>query len=871
MSKNKALPAPHQNKAINDIIEAFKENNRVTAIMACATGKTLVALWVAEELKAKTILVLVPSLALIKQLADEWLFNANYNISQIMGVCSDNAISNYDDLTINKCKLRCPVTTSSLLVREFLQSKTDAIKIVFATYHSSSVVADAINGDFAFDFCFFDEAHKTALAEDSGSGFTLALLDKYISIKKRLFMTATPRYSSIRRNGVDVSQAYSMDDNDTYGPVAHNLSFREAVEQGIICDYKIIVSVVSSKMMLDNLCKDENTQEAATRIAISMAIKELSIQKTITYHSTISQALRFSQSLKSSGSLGGIAISHINGGIQSRTRQKIMNKFRQSQSALLTNARCLIEGVDVADIDMVVFVSKKESKIDIVQAVGRAMRKNQSAAKKVGYVLIPLFLDQENNEPVSSAFHRSGYGAIIDILNAMQEYDSNLMSYISDFKMDYASKPYNSLNPILKIIGDIGDLEALKNVINIRIIDAFYSAWDDSYTRLKIYKQTHGHCNVPQRYSEDKTLGQWAHLQRKLYKNDQLQDKRKRLLEEIGLIWDPLDAEWNKNFGLLKVFKEKYGHCNVSQNFTDGKDLSQWVSVQRGKFQQNKIPDSRKILLEDIGFIWNVFKDKWYVQYEKLVKFKGIHGHCNVPNPFIEDKTLGTWVSIQRKYNKNNKMSQENKDLLEKIGFTWVKIDKVWDNNFRRLEKFSADHGHCNVPQRWGEDKELAIWVGTLRKRLQNNRLSDERKIELARIGFIINPLEHAWQNNFQKLQNFKNEHGHCNVPQKWEGDKKLATWVINVKISFKKGKLSKDRQELLNKIGFVWDISEEKWQENFRKLQDFQTIHGHCIVPYNNIAIGKWLNNQQKTYRKGRLIKEKLDLLQSIGVVFKN
>ncbi len=163
VSKKRKSPQPHQAEALKAILDSFNENDRTTVLMACGTGKTLVALWAAERMGCKKILVLVPSLALLSQTLHEWFRETHWEQLAHLCVCSDPSVSRgTDDIIIKQQDLDFPVTTESKIVREFLERNYDGIKVVFSTYQSSFVVAEGMDKNDPFDLGIFDEAHKTA-------------------------------------------------------------------------------------------------------------------------------------------------------------------------------------------------------------------------------------------------------------------------------------------------------------------------------------------------------------------------------------------------------------------------------------------------------------------------------------------------------------------------------------------------------------------------------------------------------------------------------------------------------------------------------------------------------------------------------------
>jgi predicted helicase len=270
IERARKTPLPHQAEAGDRILAALREHDRATALMACGTGKTLVALWVAEEVAqasslqpsgsqagkpAPLILVLVPSLALLGQTLHEWSRETSWPALAHLCVCSDPAVqAGSDEIILRSSDLDFPVTTDSAQVRAFLAAEFDGVKLVFSTYQSAHVVAAGMPPGAAFDLAIFDEAHKTAGRE--GVHFGFALSDRNLAIRKRLFLTATPRHYDLRRRDRegDARLVYSMDAPEIYGPVAHQLTFAEAARRGLIY-YRVIISVVTSGMVNDYLLR----------------------------------------------------------------------------------------------------------------------------------------------------------------------------------------------------------------------------------------------------------------------------------------------------------------------------------------------------------------------------------------------------------------------------------------------------------------------------------------------------------------------------------------------------------------------------------------------------------------------------------------
>ncbi len=454
----KALsPRPHQVKAIKNTIEYFKTKERGKVIMPCGTGKSLTAFWIANELKAKSVLIAVPSLALLQQTLKVW--TREYLIAGIkpdwLCVCSDQTVSDdQDDFVSNIYELGIDVTTDKNEIKKFLKSKGNT-KVLFTTYQSGKVTAAGAKG-FTFDLGIMDEAHKTV-----GLGtkpMAHLIHQKNIKIKRRLFMTATER---LFRG--DKEEYLSMDDPRDYGDLIYQLSFKEAIEAKppIISDYKIItfgitepeIEAVYSDNKFIQIKKeidDIKAREFATALALRKAIKKLGIRNAISFHSSIRRANNFKaqQELISKvyPEYGNLKAFHVSGDMPTNQRSSQMREFAESKG-LMTNARCLTEGVDLPAIDCVVFTDPKKSRVDIVQAAGRALR--LSPGKKFGYILIPLIIPE--NENATEAAKDTAFEEIVATIRALATQDTRIIEYLRAVSSGTIPKGGSPVDGITKI------------------------------------------------------------------------------------------------------------------------------------------------------------------------------------------------------------------------------------------------------------------------------------------------------------------------------------------------------------------------------------------------------------------------------------
>ncbi len=399
-------PRPHQRAAISAAKAHFIGDNaaRGRLIMPCGTGKSLAAYWIAEALGAKNVLVAVPSLALIRQGLADWTreFLARNVVPDWICVCSDETVGNLerDEFVGEVYELGLPTHTDSKEIAALLRVRSNGPKIVFTTYQSSDKLAAAARqAGIRFDLGILDEAHKTVGARRKR--FATLLRERNIHIRRRLFMTATERI--FRGDREDV---LSMDNEKDYGKCFFQISYNNAIKQHIISDYKILTVTVNdsyirrlieNNRILDLDLRDLDEAEAqsvATGIALKRVFKKQKIKHAISFHCSIRAADHFrgQQDIFNHISETGPTTRnfHISSHKTAGERSELLREFVNHKRTLITNARCLTEGVDIPAADCVVFADPKQSPIDIVQAAGRALRR--FPGKDYGYILLPLIV-----------------------------------------------------------------------------------------------------------------------------------------------------------------------------------------------------------------------------------------------------------------------------------------------------------------------------------------------------------------------------------------------------------------------------------------------------------------------------------------------
>lgn len=393
-------PRPHQLQAILNGQLHFRSFDSGKMIQPCGAGKTLTSLWLAAEVGAKKIVVVLPTLQLQSQALKAWIediTSANLNFESFI-VGSDKTIGQ---------EYRIQASTNETDILAWFNQVNERPFIIFTTYHSSDTLASIMAlYDINIDLCIFDEAHRTAGPEKQN----FQALIKYpgLRISKRLFMTATPKVLQAHGKGGDM-QFYSMDDESIYGKEFYRLSTRKAIEEGIISNYKIVTMytddssieeyIKKNLILNDKTIKDLKADSRLISIAVSVlkAIQKFKLHHIIAFTSTIERSKSFNRILQLISSQMGIdvGIFHIDNTMLERERASLLTKFAKSKCAVISNARLLGEGFDLPSVDATVFVDERSSSIDIVQAAGRAWRIAKN--KQYGYILLPCLLNRQKS------------------------------------------------------------------------------------------------------------------------------------------------------------------------------------------------------------------------------------------------------------------------------------------------------------------------------------------------------------------------------------------------------------------------------------------------------------------------------------------
>lgn len=737
---------PHQIDALTELHRVYSTTDRAQLHWTCGAGKTLVGRWLAEDVAASTVLVVLPSLALVAQTLAEWQTAAGWLFDPLV-VCSDPTAA--DGWRVDPewwADRRVTVTTDTAPVARFLSGgSTGRARVVFSTYHSLPVVARAARQTrTVLDLVICDEAHR--LAGEPDARFRLALDDRRIPARRRLFMTATP---VVTRIDADTPwTVLSMDDTATFGPVAHRYSLQQAIADDRSCDYRVVVLDASGGA-------DGLTWEQRAMAALATAASQYGLTRIISFHARVARARAAAAAadgtvLPDGRTIRAVAVA---GTDPTAQRTQALQQLADSPAdtvAVVSNARCLAEGLDIPAVDAVEYADPKDSATEIVQGAGRAMR--PAPGKTHGTIIIPVAVPTETDD--DTYLSTGPFATVWAVLRALRDLDSRMAVELDRLYHRPVStghrEPRGSTGRVLPAVTfDLPDHIDVNHLLT-RIVTAQANgtdqAWDEMFALLRQWATDHGHTAIPgPTIINGRHVGRFALQQRAAYQAGALRPDRATRLETIPFWgWTADAAHWSVDYaavhtaaaGGLRLADPDWAGTPLPGRRGKGRRRTrgEWCAEQAAARRNGELDDRHASLCEQIpGWTWTPLTPADTELVDILADWVATHGDANVPaGTRWGGLPLGDVLDQLRRRRAAGRLPQPLTDAVTVVTpragpgvLDWHTVNVRWDINYAALRQYATRTGGCDIPEGWVETLQpdgvdVALYDWSVRQRFNH-------------------------------------------------------------------------------------------------------------------------------------------------------
>jgi superfamily II DNA or RNA helicase len=832
--------------------------------LACGTGKSIIAYWIIKALVALygSILALVPSLQLLSQFYID-LINESHAEGKTINYILIGSDADIDPETLEKNNQLILLTDPKEIRNKINQFRFASQQmIIICTYQSSGTLIQACEENnkteprMIFDLGIFDEAHKTV--GRVGKQFSQMILDGEIMIRKRLFMTATPKMYGGAVDQMD-DNVLSMDNERFYGRCIYQYNTGNAIVDQKLTDYQLVTMCANDqdieRMIIENKLvsyKKEFLDAQSNYLGtILMMLKKIDAGESkhlVTFHNTVVNARDFAKFFNLINQYIGntnIYVNCLDGKHSMSKRKKIIKEFSKADRAIICSARVLNEGINIPVIDAVCFVDPRKSTVDIVQCIGRALRLYPD--KKIANVYIPVFVKDLNDETLD---HSKVYGNTIRILKAMKSTDEGIVDY---FRLKCGGHKVTGKQMCKFEAFDMIDDNSEEIILNDWINGIGSKIWailDPFETKYKELKQWIAENNripsIASKNKNEKQLGKWCSRKRRDKKINKLSKDKIIKLELLeGWYWDQSD-KFNETYEALKQWIAK--NKKIPSESNKNKDIKQfglWCSHARADKKKNKLSEDRIAKFELLdGWYWNK-SDIFDETYEELKQW--IAENNRIPSKESKNKNeklLGSWCSDKRKYKKKHKLAENRIDKLELLdGWYWgnnvIKVVKDFDETYEELKQWISNNNR--IPSKMSKNKNerlLGLWCGNKRTAKKNNKISENRIIKLESLNGWYWGQNDKFDETYEEVTEWiTNNNKIPSSSSKNRNEKHLGSWCSHKRKCKKNNKLSKDKIAKLELLdGWYWDGLGVKINNNKRQI-----LNNLSIKDRNN------LNNNKK------------------------
>ncbi len=424
--------------------------------------------------------------------------------------------------------------------------------------------------------------------------------------------------------------------------------------------------------------------------------------------------------------------------------------------------------------------------------------------------------------------------------------------------------------------------DKIKRLNEIGMVWNLDEAWENMYRLASEYYIEHGNLDIPATYktSTGEKLGGWYRRCVGENRKGTLSAERKERLVKIGFNEESVKVRtWMKYYAEAEKYFKEHGNLAISADYVteSGMNLGTWISGQRYSYSLGRLPKEKIELLEALGMDWQRFDAKWELGFKHFREYVKDYQNTNIPYDYIapDGYKLGTWVHAQRYKKQTDKLSEDKIRRMESLGFAWRVVDTPWENAFAAFVDYKEKFGDKDIPADYLTPQGILLksWLLNQRSRFVAGKLDDWKIEKLDSVDPDWNKPRDNWDAMFECAKKYYEEHGKLSIPIDYMSDLgiNLHSWVSTQRQYIKKGKLSKERMERLEAIGFMLDPKAEAWEVGYEYAKAFYESNGHVNVSglfctEDGYKLGDWLRNQRRAYQNGRLHEDRkvrLDVLR--------
>ncbi|MEY9950335.1 Helicase associated domain protein [Kitasatospora sp. GAS1066B] len=727
-----------QKVAVAAAVREVKDGGRATVVAATGSGKTLIAAGCARRLSAKgRVLVLVPTIELLEQTAESWSTKGGRRGLAVAACSRDEALESAEA----GGRIEAAVTTAPAVLTDLVNGAPDNEPVtVYATYASLERIVQAHQGWglAEWDLVVIDEAHRTAGAE--GKAWAAVHDDAQVPAKRRLYFTATPRIADDRRakdgladlatdaDGQALPALCSMDDEAVYGKTCFTWTLGQGIEHGYLADYRVLVPVVTDEDLRELLNlpavadlrsqrSNEELLRLALQIAVLRAVADLGLRRVITFHSRVSAAREFANTLLDASGLledkdrpERIWATAVAGTDRLKDRRAAFTEFKAhtgddgEECGILCNARLLSEGIDVRAVDAICFADPKSSVIDIVQAVGRALRQSYRQGK-VSWVIIPVYLPTPEVGDDTAAADPAEVHDAGEAVKAEADAEIEASSFRTIWRVLRALAAHDA-----RVVGRITELRGKRS---------------QGTAHTTVAKPTEGETaeagEGEQQPAAVESPIEWLRINARQH--------AARILQTVKLrAFNPRAAEWQRMHAVATAFHIEHGHLDPTYK-TKHAELISWLTRQRHLNGSGLLDPARVSELDALGMIWSKNANAWERGAAYAAAFHRQHGHLAIPaSAKLDDYALGAWMRRQRKADGLTKDQVAKLDALDEL---W-RLEPDWNRSYRRLLAYLAAGGTLTGPANrtgLGDDSAFrpGAWLRKQDKARTDGKLTEQQ------------------------------------------------------------------------------------------------------------------------------------------------